>query len=127
MLAAMDARRFVRVQRTIRLIVNLPLRYGAKYWTFGKVCDVDLSQLPFRSKPTLAMHHYVCTLVHEATHGHVERFRLPYVKRTRVRIERLCVLEAWRFAMRLDAGLCDWDRYFRAELELINRGSAPHY
>jgi hypothetical protein len=45
--------------------------------------------------------HNARTLVHEATHGVVNSWRIPYTPELRARIEKLCVAEERRFLGRV--------------------------
>ncbi len=116
MLAQYDPRRFRRVRAQIKTLVNVSLRSLAKYQRIGRICYVDLLQLPWDEKPKWSLAEYACTLVHEATHGLIESRSLPYHELTRMRIEKMCIVEAMRFATRLQDPEFDWQEHFRLEL-----------
>jgi tetratricopeptide (TPR) repeat protein len=50
---------------------------------------------------------YAGVLIHEATHGLLFEKGIPYDKETRERVERLCHLESYRFAMHFEPGYAD--------------------
>ena len=96
-----DAKRFRRVKREIRYILNAPLLSLAQYERVCRTCRVDFSRFDFDIDESTALVEYASTLVHEATHGYLHS---RYVIRRRSdgdRIERLCIMEEMRFARRL--------------------------
>lgn len=109
-----DPRRFKIVTSQIRIIINdhLP-SFSAFYHRRGRICDVDLSKLPFESRPEWSVKEYACTIIHEATHGRLFQQMIPYTKKTRSRIEKICVDESRRFAGKWEADSFDWESYFK--------------
>jgi hypothetical protein len=97
-----DTRRFQRVQRHIRTIVNCtrPLGGGA-YFNETRTCEFEF-RVP-RSGHDVPFYTawYACALVHEATHGRLYSRGIAYTPENRTRIEKLCVTEEQRFARRL--------------------------
>jgi hypothetical protein len=102
LLRAIDSRRFARVQREIAWIVNCTLACpGAEYLEDIKTCRVDFEEPALDSDPEFSIGWWARTMVHEATHGVVERRGIRYTPELRSRIERLCVTEEQRFLRRL--------------------------
>jgi hypothetical protein len=86
--------------REIRYIVNAELNSGGCYDHFCKCIEVDFGKYhlyPESDDYGWYLARYAALLVHEATHGRIYAFRFPYVKQTRVQIERICRTEQRRF------------------------------
>lgn len=100
-----DARRFGRVQRTCRFVVNHPIPRGspATYSNEWNACLMDYDMLRGIEPAEFRQGCIACLLVHEATHGLIERRKIRYVGDNRLRIEQLCMREQNRFAARLTA------------------------
>ena len=96
-----DGRRFRRIKCFITFIANTELMSGGNYDKPLRVCNVDFSFFKVRKNPEWYLLQYASLLVHESTHGFIEARYIPYNKKTRTRIERLCKLEEKRFLMRL--------------------------
>ena len=93
-----DGRRFRRVKRHLRYIVNGKLSFG--YGAYDKnpgTFMVYFERFKFEKYPDGARCLYAATMVHEATHGEIERRGISWTKKSRQRIERLCHLETARF------------------------------
>ena len=104
LLRSTDPARFARVQREIKWIVNCTLACpGAEYHSGIRTCRVDFEEPTSDSDPTFSAGWWARTLVHEATHGVIEAWGIPYESSLRSRIERLCVAEEQRFLRRLAA------------------------
>lgn len=106
-----DPRHFYYVRSELRCIVNEPLLYGGMYRKKTHSCSIDF--LRYRCDPNLPEYEwhlatYASTLVHEATHGRIHRFGIPYNNKTWMRVERLCRLEQKRFASRLHSETYDF-------------------
>jgi hypothetical protein len=93
------------VQREVDYVVNNMLISGGDYRRSERSCNIDYEKgypatVSMDSDPAHRWYiaRLACTIVHEATHGRIYSFGIPYNKKTRVRIERLCVLQARRFA-----------------------------
>jgi hypothetical protein len=101
MIERKDPRRFRRVCRYLKGIVALPVNSEAGYVPQLQVCAVRFQ--PPRSKDKLpkSAAWYAGLLVHEATHGLIEKHKIPYDEEHRERIERLCFKEQNRFFRRL--------------------------
>ena len=95
-----DPRRFARIQRFIKsiFVANYRTILGF-YRTFGQICELKKLPIP-ESLRSVAIYHYASTLVHESTHGLLEKKRFPYTRANRRRIEKLCVREQARFLAR---------------------------
>ncbi len=106
-----DSRRFNRVRSQLKYIVHqeLPFAYG-KYDQWLGACCVDFTRLDFSKHPNTMLWGYAAILVHEATHGAIHSFGIPYSRRTRERIEHLCDVESVRFLRRNSHRAADaWD------------------
>jgi hypothetical protein len=110
-----DLRRFNRVQRYIRYIVNRTLDHpGAEYDFKTRTCRIDFEEPDGDSDHDFSIGFHARNLVHEATHGEIEARGIPYNEEFRCRIERLCVREENRFVERLrDAGFPVAERLYR--------------
>lgn len=97
-----DSRRFKRVQKRLRYIINGKLASGAgAYDKNPEACIVDFERFKFEKQPEGARCVYAATIVHEATHGEIERRGISWTKKSRQRIERLCHIETARFMGRI--------------------------
>jgi len=96
LLRGADPRRFGRVERHIRHIVLRGMRPLGFYRSLGRVCGLRKQVYRQESRPLILLG-YAAVLVHEATHGFLDRRRFPYTRTNRKRIERLCLLEHARF------------------------------
>jgi len=96
-----DPRRYARVKRHVRWIVNrVANTMGAEYRWGIRACSLELQDLREVSQDVHVAFH-ACLIVHEATHGVLESCGIAYDEKIRIRIERLCVLEQNRFAAKL--------------------------
>lgn len=99
-----DPRRFRRIQHEVRHIVNKTLLSGGSYRRALRRCDIDFSRY-YVAADDLNYDWYVAwfasTLVHEATHGRIFSFGIPYDEKNWQQIERLCRTEQRRFVSRL--------------------------
>jgi hypothetical protein len=98
-----DPRRFARVQRHLKWIVNSTLRVpGLALYRHGtQTCMMDFVEPTPGSDAEYPIVSCASTLVHEATHGVVACRGIAYTKDLRSRIERLCVTEEQRFLIHL--------------------------
>jgi len=100
-----DERRFQRVQREIKYIVNeVVASSGGEYGFDIKRCSIDFDRYNVQLHSGHYEWHvaqYASFIVHEATHGHLFSRGIPYSKKTRGRVERLCCIEQRRFAQKL--------------------------
>lgn len=101
-----DERRFRRIQRHIKWIVNiaLGLDIGANYDFASQTCSIDfIEPRPEDIKPWYKIFYaaeYAKVLIHEATHGLLISRGIPYNSEFRARVEEICVLEENRFIRR---------------------------
>ena len=97
-----DPRRFARVQRHIGWIVNVGLELGknAEYNAETRTCNIDFIEPEDDVDRIWSVWDSARTLVHEATHGVVISWEIPYTPELRARIEKLCVAEERRFLSR---------------------------
>ncbi len=107
MIKSIDARRYRRVCRYLRYISNTSLLSIGQYGPALKICRVDC----FRNFNTIYtrrnVREYAGVLIHEATHGLLFEKGIAYNKKTRERVESLCHLEAYRFALHFEPGYAD--------------------
>ncbi|HMJ65006.1 MAG TPA: hypothetical protein VK615_06620 [Candidatus Binatia bacterium] len=96
-----DQRRFKRVKREIRAIVQMPCAMEAGYSRGLNVCRIDLRYYPFGADASFATVLLACALIHEATHGHLHRRRILQNARNFARVESLCYAEEIRFGNKL--------------------------
>ena len=105
LLQQLDPRRYRRLKANVRLIINTELTSLAQYVASLDCCRIDFARLRVfherfgREWVTACV---AATLVHESTHGFLERRGFRYVGELRSRIERVCVKEEQRFVRRVD-------------------------
>ena len=98
----MDSRRYHRLQRYIKWIVNCPLPYGGGQYNYPtRTCRLDFEKTAREPDPEYAAAVIAITLVHEATHGVLRARGIGYSAELRSRVERCCVREEHRFLARL--------------------------
>jgi len=117
LIAQVDPRRFQRVQAHIKYIVHreLPSAYAMYPGKQFQACFVDFTRLHFERHPETMLWGYAAILVHEATHGAIERFGISSRRSNREQIEGLCDAEATRFLRRKNDRAAElWD-------EVMNR------
>ena len=103
---SIDSRRYRRVCRHLEFIVNMELISGGNYARRLKICRVDYSR--FTSADSLwNVRQYAQLLIHEATHGLLDEMGIQYEKARRERVEKLCRLEEYRFALHFESGYAD--------------------
>ena len=107
LIKSLDARRYRRVCRCLHYIANTALISRGQYGRTLKVCRVDYSRNFNSPYPQRNVREYAGVLIHEATHGLLFEKGIPYDKETRERVERLCHLESYRFALRFEPGYAD--------------------
>jgi tetratricopeptide (TPR) repeat protein len=107
LIKSLDARRYRRVCRCLHYIANTALISRGQYGRTLKVCRVDYSRNFNSAYPQRNVREYAGVLIHEATHGLLFEKGIPYDKETRERVERLCHLESYRFALRFEPGYAD--------------------
>ncbi len=108
LIQATDRLRFARVQREIRFIIQTIVASPAQYRRLSRTCSVDLRHFPFYEFPDFSLKAYACVLVHEATHGYLHSKGVPHIVRLRPRIEKICTIEAIRFAKKFQDSSYDW-------------------
>jgi hypothetical protein len=97
-----DSRRFARVQRYIKFIMNCAVAHGGALYRYDtKTCEVEFICPKSDWEVQCYTACYACALVHEATHGRIRDCGVRYTPEWRARIERLCVKEETRFLRRL--------------------------
>jgi hypothetical protein len=98
----LDIRRFRRLQRYIKWIVNCPLPYGGGQYHYPtRTCRLDFEKTAIEPDLEYAAAAVASTLVHEATHGALRARAIGYSTELRSRVERCCVREQNRFIARL--------------------------
>lgn len=110
-----DPRRFYYIQRELCYIINEPLLSGGAYCRIGRSCSIDFLRYRQYLEHTAPEYEwylarYASVIVHEATHGRIHRFGIPYNRRTWERVERLCHLEQKRFVTHLHSENYDLSR-----------------
>ena len=108
LIKSVDPRRFKRLQREVKMIVNSEYSFFAIYNRVGKRCEIDYNRFDFTKHPEWYLWWYATVLVHEATHGAIHSKYIHYLPRLRARIERLCETEARRFATWADTSERHW-------------------
>jgi hypothetical protein len=94
----LDPRRFQRIQKYVKWIVNVPLAYGGGEYSYSmRTCRLDFERSVWEPHANYASALCARMLVHEATHGVINARRIPYSSQLRSQIERLCVREEQRF------------------------------
>jgi hypothetical protein len=98
-----DSRRFSRVTKNLKWIVNTSLSTpGAEYWHWARACAINFEESwPGRDKE-FSIGFHASLLIHEATHAYLEGIGIQYEESNRSRIEELCVKEQNRWAASLD-------------------------
>lgn len=98
----LDPRRFRRIQRYIKWVVNVPLAHGGGEYAYSMhTCRIDFEQSVWQPWGDQAFVLCADVLIHEATHGVLNARNIPYSSQLRSRIERLCVREGQRFLSRV--------------------------
>lgn len=121
LLLELDERRYRRVQKEIPAIIRShQSHYVAHYQRAMKLCLINFRHLPYKKCEDLATKIYICTLVYNATWGHINSQGIETVKMYRKRIEKLCALEEYRMACKFKDGHSDlWERIYR---DRLNKG-----
>jgi hypothetical protein len=94
--------RFGRLRREMRRVWVFPIPYNLAEWHHRHsmcVLNPDFVQSSLTTISQLA-----ATLIHEGTHGRLERLGFAYREDRRVALERVCFMEEIRFARRLPDG-----------------------
>ena len=100
----LDSRRFRRLRRYVKWIVNCPLPYGGgQYHYLTRTCRLDIEKTTKEPDPDYAAAAVASTLIHEATHGALRARAIGYTAELRSRVERCCVREQNRFLARLSS------------------------
>jgi tetratricopeptide (TPR) repeat protein len=107
LIKSLDARRYRRVCQQLDYIANTALISRGQYGRKLKICRVDYPKNFTSPYPQRNVREYAGVLIHEATHGLLFEKGIPYNKETRERVERLCHLESYRFALHFEPGYAD--------------------
>jgi hypothetical protein len=95
----LDSRRYRRVQRYIKWIVNCPLPYGGGQYHYPtRTCRLDFEKTEYEADPEYVAAATASTLVHEATHGFLRARSIGYSAQLRSRVERCCVRDRTGFS-----------------------------
>ena len=101
-----DLRRYQRVCRYLRFIVNWKMVSQGSFLPDLKLGLIDYSK--YTSDDFLDnLRRFAGVLIHEATHSLLLSKGIPYDKQTRERVERLCFLEQYRFALHFEPGYAE--------------------
>ena len=117
LLKDMDPRRFVRANRHLKWVANIALGGGAVYRDDMQACVIDFKKPESDADIPFHVAWYASVLVHAATHAAVAARKIPYSRKFRVRIERLCVTEQNRFARRFEFTEPDIAEYLHREVD----------
>lgn len=106
LLAELDARRFRRVQNNINAIVAGALKGHTvgRYGREGAVCLLDFGKVRLQQMPGNLAKRCACVLVHEATHGLLDKRGVVQSAANKKRVERLCIEEEIRLSRRFQDG-----------------------
>lgn len=125
-----DPRRFHRVQKHIRYIINQELTSLASYEPRLHRCSIDFGKYELDTDdPAIyewRLVNYAASIVHEATHGYLFSLYIPYTPRTRARIERMCMMEERRFAARIPSDRYDFGHDLISPFDEANWHSSWH-
>lgn len=114
----LDPRRFRRLQKYIKWIVNVMLPYGGAEYAYSmRTCKIDFEKTiwePWGKEGTILC---ATTLVHEATHGAIRARGIPYSPQLRSKIERLCVREEQRFLRRVKSAKPETVKYLQVDFD----------
>ena len=105
---------FRRLQRHVAFVADSALSGFAMYLPHSRAVKMDFAKYWRAGHEDLSLRLYAMTLVHEATHGCLCARFIPYTKRTRSRVERICRSEANRFLRHLGS---EWSYLHRAFAE----------
>jgi len=103
-----DPRRFTRVRREIKAIINMPVAGGSEYSRFLRTSRIDGRHFSAIEDPGTAITLLACRLISHATFGHICTRKLT-TNHDYTRVKKLCFREEARFAkvLGLDLGE-DW-------------------
>jgi tetratricopeptide (TPR) repeat protein len=133
LIKSLDSRRYHRVCRYLRYIANTPLLSRGQYGRRLKICCVDYAKHFNAGHRQKNLRDFAGLLIHEATHGLLFEKSIPYDEETWERVERLCHLEAYRFALHFEPGYADlcpgsynpaWHKQFRERSGEVARAAA---
>lgn len=115
-----DPKRYQRVKSEINWIVNstIPSKYGGMYQRSVKACLINFDNYSEDFKIVSAF--YAGIIVHEATHGFIERKGFNYSNDKRLQIERICDAENNRFYRRIESIYPEYEGLLIREFEPSN-------
>jgi hypothetical protein len=124
-----DLRRFNRIKKYVKQIVLADWRAIGSYLVLSKVCH--LRKLPVsQNDQHLAVYVYAALLVHEATHGLLEKKGFEYLPNKK-RIESLCNAEMARFLKivigRSPGSLEIWTEFLRYLARVEGKSISPDF
>ena len=79
LIKSVDPRRFRRIRREIKMIVNSEYSSFGSYKRLGKRCEIDYNRFDFTKHPEYYLWWYATVLVHEATHGAIYSKQIHYI------------------------------------------------
>jgi hypothetical protein len=109
-----DRRRFQRIQKHLRGIVNNPTEDYASYDSCSQDCDVNFARFAPNWRELEPADYewyltrYSSTIVHEATHGYLRSLGFDYGPGNREQVERICHSEQIRFIKRVESEYYDY-------------------
>ena len=110
LLKSVDCRRFHRIQREIKYIINWERLGFGSYCRPIRTCYIDYGRFRDHSDREWNLWYYCATLVHQATQGAIYSRYVDYAPALRCRIERVCRTEARRFVTKCDGPDRQWSQ-----------------
>jgi hypothetical protein len=99
LISTFDPERYQQIRKDVKKILIFPTPPDAAQWIGTlQMCVID-NEYFFRADISPA--EIAGTIVHEATHAHLERLDMKYIEESRARIERICTESQIAFAKRL--------------------------
>ena len=109
LICAAQPYRLLQVHRYLKYVIVSPTGGSGEYWYGMRVCVLDPDYLGDSDPIAAAM-----LLIHESTHGRLDRWRIRTTWRNADRVERLCVRAEATFAARLPGGEVHVERVQRS-------------
>ena len=115
-----DPKRYRRVQRHLAYIVNCRVLASGNYSHSLRECDLNFSSFKWLKaewEEEWKVFELARLIIHEATHGVMCVRNIPYDKKYRLRVERICHQEEVRFARRArpDYDMREYDENWHQE------------
>jgi hypothetical protein len=102
LISEFDSRRYHQIKRDVKRIwVAAAQGYSAQWMDELQTCVLDADY--FR-RTDISASEMAITIVHEATHARLFKFKIGYTEEIRERVERICIKSEIAFAKRLPDG-----------------------